>query len=73
MQSNSRYTHSKIETEDAWIADLDPIMEGGYKVAYYEPLFPMDVRTARGDGQAVSLKQIYSLRLLSLSNGEGIK
>jgi len=72
MQSNSRYTHSKIETEDAWIADLDPIMEGGYKVAYYETQFPLEVRTAREDGQAVSLKEIYSLRILSLSNVEGI-
>jgi hypothetical protein len=42
MQANSRYrpsTMAKYDTEDAWISDLDPIMEGGFKVAFYEPQF----------------------------------
>lgn len=38
MQSKSRYKEtsmSKYETEDAWISDLDPILEGGFKVSFF--------------------------------------
>ena len=31
----------KYEAEDAWVSDLDPIMDGGYKVVYFEPNFPL--------------------------------
>ena len=35
---------SNYESEDAWVADLDPIMDGKYKVAFFEPLFPLEIR-----------------------------
>ena len=36
MRSGSRYrpSPSKNESEDAWISDLDPIVEGGFKVVF---------------------------------------
>jgi len=37
-------TKYKYEAEDAWVSDLDPIMDGGYKVVYFEPHFPLDIR-----------------------------
>jgi hypothetical protein len=75
MQSNSRYKQSslsKYENEDAWISDLDPILEGGYKVAFQEPQFALEVRSLGEDGQPFSIKELFSLRILSLnSNSEG--
>lgn len=59
MQPNSRYktnNMSKYDTEDAWISDLDPLMEGGFKVAFYEPQFALEVRTTSEDGQPSSTK-----------------
>lgn len=44
MQSNSRYKQgnlNKYDNEDAWISDLDPIMEGGFKVAHQEHNFAL--------------------------------
>lgn len=44
MQPNSRYkasNMSRYDTEDAWISDLDPLMEGGFRVAFYEPQFAL--------------------------------
>jgi hypothetical protein len=35
---------SNYESEDAWVADLDPIMDGKYKVAFFEPFFPLEIR-----------------------------
>lgn len=74
MQSNSRYKRSsmsKYENEDAWIADLDPILEGGFKVAFYEPQFALEVRSLGEDGQPVSVKELYSLRVMSLNTTDG--
>ena len=75
MQSNSRYKSStigKYEAEDAWISDLDPILEGGFKVAYYEPQFALEIRSIGEDGQPISVKELYTLRVLSLTGNEGI-
>jgi len=37
MQSNSRLKETyanNFSTEDAWISDLDPILQGGFKISY---------------------------------------
>ena len=54
------------------MSDLDPIMDGRYRVAFFEPFFPLEVRRQISNNEVDSVKEIMQLRIMTdISAGEG--
>lgn len=69
MQSNSRLKETyanNFSTEDAWISDLDPILQGGFKISYLQPQFVVEIRRKDAQNRDQSFKQLMNLRILTI-------
>jgi hypothetical protein len=40
-------------------------------VVYFEPQFPVELRVTDEEGQPLSIKELYTLRILGTSSSEG--
>lgn len=60
----------RAEQEEAWISDLDPMLEGGYKTAYKSNI-SIEMRSIGEDGNSQGVKDILTFRIITKPNGEG--
>jgi hypothetical protein len=56
---------STYESEDAWVSDLDPIMDGRFKVAFFEPYFPLEIRRTISNSEVESIKEVMQIRIMT--------
>lgn len=60
----------KQEIEQSWIADLDPILEGGFKTAFRQ-LLAIEVRTVDATGNSLGVKDVLTVRIMIKPANEG--